>query len=120
MVMMSLVSDGGVGGRDLNEIGDSVMCCVCVCESGVLTRREILTAYAAYAEHIEVTRGPKSRSHLLRPLQNLFHAESNGKAFRRQLDACAKGERGGWEGLSIGDAILKCGEIVPEDVLDKC
>ena len=82
-----------------------------------MTRRDILDAYADYAQSVEDAQGYSSRSYLFKPLHNLFHGEKNAKLFRRSIDLCRQG--GEWGDIPVGDAIRKCKERIAQDVLDR-
>jgi hypothetical protein len=84
-----------------------------------LSRRQILQEYAKYAEQQELLYQQQSRPHrriVVKPIQNLFHGEPNGKQFRIQLDANLKkyADTG-----SITDAIMYSINCLSDDVLDR-
>lgn len=91
----------GEGTRDYNK-GDGT----------VLTRRRVLRDYIAYANN-EIEFTGCSRRAVLKPLLNLFHAEPNGKKYRRVIDECLRDPA-----LSVSEIVNRATSVLPESVLD--
>ena len=74
----------------------------------------MLASYSAHALVEERLFGPRIRRTLARPVLNLFHAEPNGKLFRRQMDHLLKVD----PYVPVGSAILRAAEVLSDEVLD--
>lgn len=82
-----------------------------------ISRRKVLNAYAEYAAHVEVNAhrlGYSPRRVLLKPVLNLFHGDPGSNAFKRKIDALAKGT----PTLDIRSLLDEASRSVPDDVLD--
>lgn len=85
----------------------------CICVTG-LSRRELLSRYVSYANAAEDSLGKRERRLIAKPILNLFHAESNGKTFRQQLDKLMLKED-----MRVGEMLLTAMQVIPESVLDR-
>jgi tRNA-dihydrouridine synthase A len=77
------------------------------------SRREILAAYAAYAQTQEDRHGRKLRSTLVKPVLQLFAGEPNGRLFRNQIDVHLRRVD-----LSVQEVLLQAGACLWDAVLD--
>jgi len=101
----------------------------------IVTRRQVLLDYGAYARGIEQQQGRRARASLLKPVTSLFAGEPNGKRFRNQLDTLLKQSRdrdraigvarsgsvggSGSEVLDdIGLLMMRAAEVLEADTLD--
>ncbi|MCO5592098.1 hypothetical protein L7F22_046093 [Adiantum nelumboides] len=78
------------------------------------TRREILSAYAEYADSILGKYGPGKPSirHTVKPLLHLFHAEQGAGLWRRAVDVALR------DSMSCSELLKRTLAVLPEDVLD--
>lgn len=83
-----------------------------------MTRRQLLEAYSYYAENMESRYGSKIRTFIFKSIHNLFYGEHNGKVYRRLIDMYSR-PTGQYGNVCIRDAIMKCMEVMSDEVLDR-
>ena len=80
--------------------------------SSRMNRKQILERYCSYASDTEMKQGEKVRRALIKPLFQLFNAETNGKQFRILMDKYVSDSK-----IGIGDAIHKSSQCLTEETL---
>lgn len=78
-----------------------------------LSRRIILTKYAAYAARVEAVQGTRARRAVVKPLLGLFHGEPNGRLFRAKLDEFLLNKA-----MAIDAVILQASAHLRDETLD--
>ena len=78
------------------------------------SRREVLSAYAEYADAMEAATPQRIRHLLIKPAVNLFAGEPHGKSFRRAVDETAADKS-----IPAGQVLLRAaGQALLDETLD--